>query len=57
MDIVMNKINQWISRRWTIPGLAGLLILASFTDSRGFGAAAAAEQLMVAAAIVAGLPI
>lgn len=53
----MNKINQWISRRWTIPGLAGLLILASFTASRGFGAAAAAELLMVAAAIVAGLPI
>src|SRR5690625_2514529 len=57
MDIVMNKINQWISRRWTIPGLAGLLILASFTASRGFGAVVVAELLMVAAAIVAGLPI
>ncbi|MCK9516923.1 MAG: cation-translocating P-type ATPase [Ottowia sp.] len=53
----MNKINQWINGRWTIPGLAGLLILASFTAARGLDAAMAAQALMVAAAVVAGLPI
>ena len=53
----MNKINQWINGRWAVPGLAGLLILASFTASRGLGITTAAQLLMVAAALVAGLPI
>ena len=53
----MNNINAWINGRWTIPALSGLLILASFTASKGYGAATAGDLLMVAAAIVAGLPV
>jgi len=53
----MNKINAWINGRWTTPALSGLLILASFTASKGYGAALAAQWLMVAAAFVAGAPI
>ena len=53
----MNKINAWINGRWTTPALSGLLILASFTASKGYGAALAAQWLMVAAALVAGAPI
>ena len=53
----MNKINAWINGRWTTPALSGLLILASFTASKGYGAILAAQWLMVAAAIVAGAPI
>jgi len=54
---LMNNINAWINGRWTIPALSGLLILASFTASKGYGAALAAQWLMVAAALVAGPPI
>ena len=39
----MNNINAWINGRWTIPALSGLLILASFTASKGYGAATAGE--------------
>ena len=53
----MNNINAWINGRWTIPALSGLLILASFTASKGYGAILAGQWLMVAAAIVAGLPV
>ena len=49
----MNKINAWISGRWAIPGLSGVLILASFAASKGYGAAVTGNFLMVAAAIVA----
>ncbi len=53
----MNKINAWINGRWTTPALSGLLILASFAATKGYGAALAAQWLMVAAALVAGTPI
>ncbi|KAE8764083.1 heavy metal translocating P-type ATPase [Georgenia thermotolerans] len=44
-------------RRWAVPLASGLLIAASFAASRGLGAAAAGEVLMLAAAVVAGGPI
>lgn len=53
----MYKSNEWIHRRWMVPALSGLLILASFSASKGWGATAAAALLMVAAAVVAGTPI
>ena len=42
----MNNINAWINGRWTIPALSGLLILASFTASKGYGAATAGQVVV-----------
>lgn len=47
----------WLNHRWAIPIISGLLIAVSFILSRGFDLDAARDGLMVASAVVAGIPI
>ncbi len=44
-------------RRWAIPGVSGLLIIASVLSERLFGQDVVGDVLMVSAAVVAGTPI
>ncbi len=53
----MNKTSEWINGRWAVPALSGLLILASFAASKGFGQFLAGNVFMIVAAVVAGTPI
>ena len=53
----MDRPRSWINGRWTIPVVSGLLIFASFVASRVLGSGITGNILMVAAAVVAGIPI
>ncbi|MGO0575936.1 heavy metal translocating P-type ATPase [Ornithinimicrobium panacihumi] len=53
----MTSLQSWMSGRWAVPGIAGLLILASFTAERALGQQFWGEVLMLAAAAVAGTPV
>ena len=53
----MGKLHRWGNARWTIPMIAGLLIVASFVVARVFGSDEVGNSFMVAAAAVAGAPI
>ena len=52
----MTTVSTWMRNRWTVPGVSGLLVLASFVAQR-FGGASVGDALMVAAAAVAGTPV
>ncbi len=47
----------WADRRWSVPILSGLAILASFALDRTQALGSWADALMIAAAIVAGTPV
>ncbi|QDO87244.1 cation-translocating P-type ATPase [Ornithinimicrobium ciconiae] len=53
----MNRVQNWLSGRWTVPIVSGLLILASLASSQLLEARTWADILMVAAAVVAGTPV
>ena len=52
----MTTVSTWMRNRWTVPGVSGLLVLASFAAQRLVGASVG-DALMVAAAAVAGTPV
>ena len=53
----MNKVQGWLYRRWAVPVVSGLLILASFASSRIWENQLWGDILMVAAAVIAGTPV
>lgn len=53
----MDRPRSWINGRWTIPVVSGLLIIASLVASRVLGSGITGNISMVAAAVVAGIPI
>ncbi|MGC0142082.1 heavy metal translocating P-type ATPase [Pseudactinotalea sp. Z1732] len=53
----MTMIRKWWNGPWMIPTVSGLLILMSFFTSRAMGLDGVGDLLMVAAAVVAGVPI
>ena len=52
----MTTVSTWMRNRWTVPGVSGLLVLASFAAQRLVGASVG-DALMIAAAVVAGTPV
>ena len=52
----MTTVSTWMRNRWTVPGVSGLLVLASFVAQR-FGGASVGDTLMIVAAAVAGAPV
>jgi len=50
-------MRNWFHGRWTVPVVSGALIVASFATSGFIGSAVVGDALMIAAAVVAGLPI
>jgi len=53
----MNHVHSWLSGRWTVPTVSGLLILASLASSQLLGEPGWGDLFMVAAAVVAGTPV
>ena len=53
----MGMLRKWMNGRWRIPVISGLLIVASFVIAWAFGSDSAGNIFMVAAAVVAGVPI
>ncbi|MCK6210458.1 cation-translocating P-type ATPase [Georgenia sp. EYE_87] len=53
----MTRLQQWWHGPWGVPTAAGALILVSFVVARVLGSDAASDALMVAAAVVAGVPV
>ncbi|MDN5894879.1 MAG: cation-translocating P-type ATPase, partial [Nocardioides sp.] len=53
----MNLLRRLTTDRWTIPAVAGVLIVVSLLADRIVDTATAGDLLMVAAAVVAGTPI
>ena len=53
----MNKIHAWLHGRWGVPAVSGGLILASLATGNLVGNQPVADVLMLAAGVVAGLPI
>ncbi|MGC0272623.1 heavy metal translocating P-type ATPase [Pseudactinotalea sp. Z1739] len=53
----MTMIRKWWNGPWMVPTVSGLLILMSFFTSRAMGLDGVGDLLMVAAAVVAGVPI
>lgn len=53
----MSAQRVWLNNRWAIPGMSGLLIVASIAVTRMGGDARLGDLLMIAAALVAGVPI
>ena len=47
----MTTVSTWMRNRWTVPGVSGLLVLASFAAQRLVGASVG-DALMIAAAVV-----
>ena len=52
----MNKIHTWLHGRWAVPAISGVAIVASLIADK-LGATTVGNILMLAAAVVAGLPI
>ena len=53
----MNKVHAWLHGRWAVPGISGLLILASLASSRIWTNQLWGDIFMIAAAVVAGVPV
>ncbi len=53
----MKNVHQWLHRRWAVPVISGILILASAATAKLGDAQWPADLLMTAAAAVAGVPI
>lgn len=53
----MTNVHQWLHNRWAVPVISGILILASILTANLGGAQLPADLLMIAAAVVAGMPI
>ncbi|HHU38865.1 MAG TPA: cation-translocating P-type ATPase [Propionibacterium sp.] len=53
----MNKIQSWLKGRWGVPIASGSIIIASLGVTHLGGNAPVGSALMLAAAVVAGLPI
>ncbi len=53
----MKNVLQWLHRRWAVPAISGILILASAATAKLGDAQWPADLLMTAAAAVAGVPI
>ena len=53
----MNKIHAWLHGWWGVPAVSGGLILASLATGNLVGNQPVADVLMLAAGVVAGLPI
>lgn len=50
----MSKVQRWVSGRWAVPTLSGVLILTSFFATKFVGSGTAGEIFMIAAAALAG---
>ena len=53
----MNRLHTWWHGPWAVPTTAGVLILVAFFVARVLGSDAVSNAFMVAAAVVAGVPI